>query len=43
LPGRPFQALFGSSWALSRARHAGYQVSLLPHVEAVRLLLGATG
>lgn len=42
LPGRPLQALFGSSWALSRARAAGYQVSLAPHVEAVRLLLGAT-
>lgn len=42
LPGRPLTALFGSSWALSRARAAGYPVSLVPHVEAVRLLLGAT-
>lgn len=41
LPGRPLQALFGSSWAMSRARAAGYPVTLAPHVEAVRLLLGA--
>lgn len=40
--GKHFWALFGSSWAMSRARAAGYAVSLLPHVEAVRLLLGAT-
>jgi hypothetical protein len=35
------KAMFGSSWALGRARAAGYAISLLPHVEAVRLLLGA--
>jgi hypothetical protein len=40
LPGREVKALFGSSWALSNARAAGYRVSLAPHVEAVRLLLG---
>jgi GNAT superfamily N-acetyltransferase len=40
-PGRPLWALYGSSWALRRARAAGYAVSLVPHGEAVRLLLGA--
>lgn len=35
------KAMFGSSWAMARARAAGYAVSLLPHVEAVRLLSGA--
>lgn len=41
-PGREVKALWGSSWALSNARAAGYRVSLVPHVEAIRLLLGAT-
>lgn len=40
--GAPIWALYGSSWALRRARAAGYPVSLVPHGEAVRLLLGAT-
>jgi GNAT superfamily N-acetyltransferase len=41
LPGEEFNALFGSPWALRRARSHGYKVTLCPHVEAVRLLLGA--
>ena len=41
LPGRPLSALYASSWALRRARHAGYPVTMIAHGEAVRLLLGA--
>jgi hypothetical protein len=40
LPGRPLSALFASSWALRRARHAGYPVTMVSHGEATRLLLG---
>lgn len=37
--GEPFHALYGSSWALSRARSHGYRVTLAPHCEALMLLL----
>lgn len=40
-PGRGAWALYASSWALSRFRASGYLFSMLPHTEAVRLLLGA--
>lgn len=41
MPGRPLAALYASSWALRRARHAGYPIALVPHGEAIRMLLGA--
>jgi GNAT superfamily N-acetyltransferase len=41
-PGRPLWALYGASWALRHARAAGYPVAMVPHGEAVRMLLGAT-
>ncbi len=41
LPGRPLAALYASSWALRRARHAGYPVTMCSHGEAMRLLWGA--
>ena len=38
--GSEVQALFGSSWGMSKARSAGYRVWLVSYVEAIRLLLG---